>query len=754
MNKIINKILILSGVALGSMMQSCVSEAPFDGNAEGSLSICAEINSDVVKTRAENLNENTTLREQCVVYIESNKGVVRKFIGLDNIPTSPISLKQGHYIAEAWTGDSVSASFTSKFYRGKEEFEIAGQDNKSLLLKCNIANVITSVNQDALQLGLKNLEVTFSHSRGSLTFNEDNIPTEKGYFMMPNADKDLQYKVTGERSDGSVIEHTGVIEGVQRAHEYVMNISSENEDNILGGGLIKIKIEDIPVIEDTVNIFGRPTVLGEGYDIDEQIIGNPSAEPGSFNAFVDRIVYIRAYVDIYRVQLVAGQNFEGTSIDFSDFGNFTKLEDSAKRQLEDMGITLEEPVERFDAVTGIRMEEMRITFKKKFFDNLPLKDTEYQLEIMVRDDQNPSKSTTKVLRIANTDEAVEEKPTVETVDAPDPLTEPMAILAHSATLYGMLKDENATDYGIRYRKLGDEEWIDVPANKTRAGNLKYSVNLTGLDAGTVYEYKSFEPGYDKCEIKTFTTESYYTMPNASFEQWSTYSASTMLGTKNVTLPWSEGNKSASFWGSGNEGAATANMTLTDKSTDMKNSGMYSARLESKSALGMLAAGNIFVGEYVRTDGTNGVLSLGRTYNASHPSALKVWANFRPASGVSVKSEPEGGLPEGFAGGKDHAQIYVALTTEPVEIRTKSSDLKVFNANDPVVLAYGQVTWTDDFGPDGALQEIEIPITYYDRAKTAAAKYLVIVVSASKYGDYFSGASGSVMYLDDFELVYE
>ncbi|MDE5712626.1 MAG: PCMD domain-containing protein, partial [Muribaculaceae bacterium] len=31
---------------------------------------------------------------------------------------------------------------------------------------------------------------------------------------------------------------------------------------------------------------------------------------------------------------------------------------------------------------------------------------------------------------------------------------------------------------------------------------------------------------------------------------------------------------------------------------------------------------------------------------------------------------------------------------------------------------------------------------------------VIVCSASKFGDYFCGSSSSVMYVDDFELVYE
>ena len=111
------------------------------------------------------------------------------------------------------------------------------------------------------------------------------------------------------------------------------------------------------------------------------------------------------------------------------------------------------------------------------------------------------------------------------------------------------------------------------------------------------------------------------------------------------------------------------------------------------------------------------------------------------------------LPSGFKDGNDHGQIYVALTTGAIEIRTNPNNRKLFSKDDSEVLAYGQVTWTEAFGPDGALQEVEIPIEYNDRAKTTKPTHLIIVVSASKYGDYFSGSEGSVMYLDDFELVY-
>jgi len=33
------------------------------------------------------------------------------------------------------------------------------------------------------------------------------------------------------------------------------------------------------------------------------------------------------------------------------------------------------------------------------------------------------------------------------------------------------------------------------------------------------------------------------------------------------------------------------------------------------------------------------------------------------------------------------------------------------------------------------------------------KYIIVVASSSKYGDYMEGGKGSTMWLDDLELVY-
>ena len=336
----------------------------------------------------------------------------------------------------------------------------------------------------------------------------------------------------------------------------------------------------------------------------------------------------------------------------------------------------------------------------------------------------------------------------------------MAVLATKATLTGTLYNADAVRYGFKYRKAGESAWNEAVATgangaprRTRANKgTAYSVTLSSLEAGTTYEFKAFADDFESTNIQTFTTEAKYIIPNASMEEWSTYQAQTMLGPKTVTFPGT--GDVTTHWDSGNEGAATANGILTNKSTDMVHSGTYSARLESKIIFKMIAAGNLFFGDYVKTDGTNGVLALGREYNGSHPTKLRVYANYRPGTNLSIKDDNKDYVGDLTDSGCDNGQIYVALTVGAVDIRTKPADRKLFNVDDEQVLAYGQVTWKEAFGPDGQLQMVEIPIEYKANARTTRPTHLVITCCASKFGDFFSGADGSVMYLDDFELVYE
>ncbi|MCM1369713.1 MAG: DUF4493 domain-containing protein [Candidatus Amulumruptor caecigallinarius] len=763
--KMLRKYLTLSVVALaaGSLISSCAMEEPFGDSGEGSLTLTTEIRGDVriSSTRSIPADELAALREKCVVYIENSKGVIRKWKGLDNIPQH-VQLKVGHYLAEAWSGDSVSASFSSKFYRGKQEFDIEEGEN-SLMLHCNIANVIASVDPASLSVDLKDLKVTFSHSRGELVFDKDNIETAKGYFMMPNADKNLNYKIEGVTNDGKPYVRFGEIENVQRAHEYRLTVAQDENEVTEGGALIRIVIEDIPVIEDEVEIFPGPAVSMVNGNIDEQVVSLD-------HNFSDVQLYVRGYFGMNSVTMNLSDNVPDIE------NGLNLLDGSVISDLASKGIRVERTVSQdaSSSVEGgkVNVEEVYVVFTRNFLNSLPESDSEFTFTLNAVDGRRKQGSAT--LRVANSAAAVEYLAPVGT----SPVSDLLAVGVSRARLSGNVYDAaSAVRFGIRYRVAGASEWINAyPSSSseaaarrkaranTRAGVVSraavapFDVIVTGLNPGTTYEYQAFCNGYDNAEVITFTTETAFEIPNSSMEEWGTYVAKTLLGNKTVIFPGTGnttevGVRSDHFWDTGNEGGATANLSLTNKSSDMVRSGSYSARLASGSAMGVIAAGNLFTGLYVKTEGTNGVLSLGNTYNGSHPSKLQVWANYRPGGSVKVKSGNESYV-EVVKDGTDQAQIYVALTDGAVDVRTSPDNRKLFNKDDEQVVAYGQVTWKEAFGPDGSLKLVEIPLEYKENAKTKRPTHLVIVATASKFGDYFCGSASSVMYLDDFKLVYE
>lgn len=709
------------------------------------------INSDVVVTRAA-MNEQE-LADNCIVYISGDKGLVFKEKGLHNLPDQ-ITLRQGSYVAEAWTGDSVPASFDSKFYYCRQPINITGGVN-DIQLNCKIANVVTSVKTGTIdETQVHNFRVTVSSSNGSLVFTGDESEVDgetvasyksidtKGYFMMPFGEdgkrtSDLTITISGENILNEPFTKTKKIENAKPGYEYVVSLSyNDTGDEPQGGGYLVVQIDEKEIlVNDMVEIFAAPAIEGVEFDIEKQIQG----EPGKFVG--DRVVKVVAFDEI--------KNF---TIECSDAGNLNlpaqeidikQCDDATVKMLNDAGIVWDKSVEDVEGNDGHKRQLSYLTFTEAYLNNLPLRSNEYQIGLTATDGNG--KKTSKTLRIAVGEGAFKFDDPIVAEDAIDP-TNFMAVGARSVILKASIKDDTATGLGIQYREVGTTDWTKVSAEATRAAQT-LSVTINNLKPGTSYEYKAYADGFEASESKRFTTESIFAIPNASLEEWSNYKENSK-----VLLPGAGGERT--FWDSGNHGSATMSTTLTQGSDEMLHSGNLAARLRSQfvgvGTLGKFAAGNLFAGEYYKTNGTNGEIYFGREYNGSHPSALKVFVNYRP--GTADKNGSKNGKLQ--QGDLDKGQIYVALTTEKVHIDTRYPETSLWNTDADCVLAYGEKIFNENFGSDGQLQELIIPIDYKASAKTRKPMYLVIVCTASYYGDYFDGGEGSTMYVDDFELVYE
>lgn len=289
---------------------------------------------------------------------------------------------------------------------------------------------------------------------------------------------------------------------------------------------------------------------------------------------------------------------------------------------------------------------------------------------------------------------------------------------------------------LEYCKSGTSEWSVVPASQIDVNGIHYSARITGLEAGTSYSWRATAED-QHTEEAVFTTTQALQLQNPSLDDWH------LEGTA-LYNPWAEGGES--FWDTGNRGATTVGASNSVPSDESSTGSGKSAVLQSKFIVIKFAAGNIFTGRYVKTDGSNGVLDFGRPFSA-FPSAMSFDYKYRTSLINRIGSADYSHLK----GTPDECQIYIALTDwdEPFRVRTKPSDLSLFDKNDPHVIAYGELISGQD---QTEWKTHTIQLNYRDNKRTP--KYILVVCSSSRYGDFFTGGDSSVLQLDNFNLIYE
>ena len=69
-------------------------------------------------------------------------------------------------------------------------------------------------------------------------------------------------------------------------------------------------------------------------------------------------------------------------------------------------------------------------------------------------------------------------------------------------------------------------------------------------------------------------------------------------------------------------------------------------------------------------------------------------------------------------------------------------------NDPGIIALGQLNTTNT---DSGYVRFTLPLIY---RSNRIPTYIVVAAASSRFGDYFTGGVGSVLMIDEFELVYD
>lgn len=728
MKKILASILAIVAIAIVSTSCSDNTTAII---GEGKVSLKMTVNDDVtILTRSISNEELTSLQNSCKIYVYSSKGLIRKYHGTDEVPEE-IWLVSGDYKAEAWAGDSVSASFDKKYYKGNTSFTVSPSATAQATIHCKIANVVASVTFDpSVASVLKDYKMTIANTKGSLDFSTDNTDT-KGYYMMPKNDTKLTYTITGTKVSGGTYTQTGEITDVKGATEYAITVKfDEKTFDPVGGALFTIIVDESEVeVNEEFEITAAPKIVAN-FDLTQPKTG----EAGTFQKLS---IYASAVEEITSIEL---SGLKSLGFSASDAISYMDMTAETQTELNTFGIEIKCPFATADFPDGDK-RAAKITFTANLLNSLG--NGTYTIGIKVGDNKGKYRSANFILDVS--DDAVKATQVAD-VD----------VWATSTTITGTKAKEHATGIGIEYREAGGS-WTKVYAGDD---NASFSIALSALKAGTTYEYRAFADNDGEGEpfasntVYSFTTEEATQLPNAGFEDWYTNGDGALIPAA---------NENDLFWDSGNHGSITLNINITTNESSIKNSGNYSAKLESEypSFLGMgkFAAGNIFIGKYLRTDGTNGVLGFGRPTFTSRPKSLSGYVKYNPGAINHTNSE----VPECASGTNDKGIVYIALldeTTEsdsksggtyPVIIKTKNSERRLFSKDESKVIAYGEMTWQEATSSDNSMTKFEIPLTYKRTDKKPTA--ILIVCSASYWGDYFAGSTESVMYVDDLTLNY-
>ena len=172
-------------------------------------------------------------------------------------------------------------------------------------------------------------------------------------------------------------------------------------------------------------------------------------------------------------------------------------------------------------------------------------------------------------------------------------------------------------------------------------------------------------------------------------------------------------------------------------------GKAAVKLQSRGieALKLFAGGSIFTGEVISYSQAEFIAKMGYPF-AKRPKTLEGHVCYQPKAidwCTDAYKDKKGNQDKGF--------IFVLLAdwTEPYEVNPPAKLLDTGNV--PGVIGYGKVDFDK---PMEAYEKFSLEIKYLN---DNTPKHVVILATASELGDYFTGAEGSVLYLDDLGFTY-
>lgn len=632
-----------------------------------------------------------------------------------------ILLPVGTYNLIATNGKEVVAEYESPFYKCEQEVKIEAAVTKDISMVCTQANVKVSVEYSNLikeNFADYSLEVT--NGEGSLLFGKGE---ERAGFLKA-VDGTLVWNLNLDNGQEK-FQITKTVTGVEPRQYYrfrfdIKESGDENEGAFVPGIVVDTTTDIFNwlceiVLKDSI---AKPEIKGQNFDLNERVLVLNEARGA------DAKVDINSLAKIQELK-IRHRSAEIEALGVPESVTLTNITPELKNAVNTAGIV-------WGNGSVLDAQQVTVDFSG-ILDKLPL--GEYEFYLSVYDARKRLVvDTLRASIIPDMDHIAQNAVRYE-------------VWAKSATVSGLwytiAKPEGL---GLEY-STDRVAWTPVPSDRItydEAGK-SFRANLTGLLPATTYYYRSVSDDFISDDIKSFTTESEIQVPYLNFNTWFKAGKNGSGSGKN----WYLGESGNKFWDSGNEGANTMsekNPTAPDYTNKVALEGNEaSAYLETKVVFGVMAAGNIYTGDFVEAivslSNPGAQLDFGVPYNG-RPTSLTGYYKYQPVN-VTQTSKPNVNK-----GDLDSCHIYVALFADwTTAFRVNTQTGTFVDLNEAV--AFGELK---DSRTMSDFEKFEFEIKYRD--ETRIPTYILIVATASKYGDYFTGGEGSKLWLDEFSLGFD
>lgn len=226
--------------------------------------------------------------------------------------------------------------------------------------------------------------------------------------------------------------------------------------------------------------------------------------------------------------------------------------------------------------------------------------------------------------------------------------------------------------------------------------------------------------------------------NMSLDEWSKQGRS-----------WNPFPKDASeeqlVWDSANRGMKVLGVNTTMPEYEhvaVPGSGKAAAKIVSRNVTWAFAAGSLFTGHFIRVVNFSGIEMDSGTPFKGRPKSLSGYYHYQPGT-INHAKEPY--LSK--KGETDNGQIEVALYDWPKVLRFVTNDGHYDPESDPHLIGRGVLTLTQ--ATDGYVH-FEIPIKY---RRDTTPTYVGLNILSSALGEYFTGSSNTVLYIDELQFNY-